>query len=258
MQSKRQKSEKKMLNKRFIEENYWSHTWIKHIKTYMKAPPRCGIWLKSRFQLKNRSILECAGGSCRDARYLYDHGFQAQGSDFDRKTIKYLMHEFPDSKCLISRQDAFSMTFSNNSFDLIFHNGFWVLFDDTTTIVKLLEEQIRVAQEYAVILVHNADNKRLIKNFNHKGKSDNLYNIKFFNRKELHTIIKQANITFQSVSIEKFGGVVDRLYGIEKRFSNVIPQLRPIMHPLVQWVVPKLYRFLPWSEVERIALILRI
>jgi len=56
----------------FQEQTFWSDAWVRHIESYLAAPPRCGIWLMTNYG-KNHSILECAGGSCRDSRYLFQN-----------------------------------------------------------------------------------------------------------------------------------------------------------------------------------------
>lgn len=238
------------MEKNLESEAWWSDAWVRHIETYLDAPPRAGIWLNSRFNLKNKTVLECAGGSCRDSRYLYLQGVKATGSDFDAKTLQYLKQRFPDSAHEVVQLNAFEMNVPDSSIDLVFHNGFWVLFDDKERIKQLLKEQIRVSKEYLVVMVHNSRNQRLVQLFADKVKEDELYDIKFFDTKELAEIISDYRGTFKKVSYEKFGGSFDRLYRLARRY--------PFLSSFVTWLVPKLYKFQPWSRVERIAMVIKL
>lgn len=231
----------------FQNPNYWSDAWVRHIEAYLAAPPRCGIWLKSRFS-KKHSILECAGGSCRDSRYLYTRGYYSVGSDFDGETLDYLKQKFAGSIFQVAKEDAFRFTYKNGDFDITFHNGFWVLFNEKEKLTELLNEQSRITKKHLVALVHNAENKALVKQFSEKAEHDTLYDIRFFERYELFEIIRQSGIKYSSFSFEKFGGPVDRLFAIEKQL--------PFFSSLVRWIVPRLYRFQPWQKVERIALMI--
>jgi 2-polyprenyl-3-methyl-5-hydroxy-6-metoxy-1,4-benzoquinol methylase len=228
----------------------WSSVWVKHIESYLSATPRCGIWIDTLLRNRNISVLECAGGSCRDSRYLFTKGYEAEGSDFDEKTIKYVSEKFRNSDFPVKKQDAFAFSFEDSSFDVTFHNGFWIYFEENVDIIRLLKEQVRITKKYAIILVHNSKNVKLVRQFEEKSKADDLYKIRFFSTEDLHKILSEANLHDISFSIEKFGGVVDRLYGIGKRIK--------LLDKGCKWIVPKLYKFQPWSKVERIALVIKL
>lgn len=230
----------------FRDPNYWSDAWVRHIEAYLAAPPRCGIWLKSLFP-KNKSILECAGGSCRDSRYLYNSGYHAVGTDFDEKTLSYVRQRFAGSTFQVAEEDAYGFRYEDKLFDLTFHNGFWVLFDSKRDLIELLKEQSRITRRTVVALVHNARNRELVARFKKKAKHDTLYKIRFFETDELVDVVRSSGIKYSCLRFEKFGGPADRLFSLEKRL--------PFISQVVRWFVPKLYRFQPWSKVERIALI---
>ena len=160
-----------MINKFFENSEYWSSAWVRHIEAYLAAAPRCGIWLNYYFPDKPLSFLECAGGSCRDSRYLFEIRRQSMGSDFDEKTLEYVKMKFTGSKFPLRKEDAFSLTFNDNEIDVVFHNGFWICFDDDIKINRLLIEQARVSKKYAVGLVHNIYNQKLVTRFNEDRKS---------------------------------------------------------------------------------------
>jgi len=234
-------------NADFSDPDFWSEAWIKHIETYLKAPARCGVWLNTILGDKSLTVHECAGGSCRDSRYLFNLGYKASGSDFDEKTLAYVRNRFASSAFAIQREDAFRLSYGNSNFDVVFHNGFWVCFDDDRALLELLREQVRVTRRLAIGLVHNAANASNVKIFREKSEHDGLYKIRFFDREKLKQILEESKINYRSYRFEKFGGPVDRLYALERKF--------PVLSAPIRWLVPRLYRFQPWSRVERIALI---
>lgn len=236
-----------MTEKNFKTEVYWSEAWKNHIETYLKATPRTGIWLKSWLH-KKLSILESGGGSCRDSRYLFNEGYNTVGTDFDEKTLNYITTKYPKSSFPMRKENAFAFSFDDSQFDVTFHNGLWVLFDDNDKILELLKEQLRVTKKTLIAIVHNKDNKNLKYKFLQKSFKDNLYNIRFFSRREIKNIISISRIQYTNLRIKKFGGIVDNLYKFEKKL--------PCLSFVIRWIVPRLYKFQPWSKVERIVLII--
>jgi hypothetical protein len=229
------------------EQGFWEEAWVRHLEAYLKAPPRAGLWLAARFRLADWTVLEIAGGSCRDSRYLADRGVQAIGSDFDQKTLDYLKQRFPASALVMKREDGAALSLPDQAVDLTMHNGFWVLFSSDDRVVELLREQARVTRRVVVALVHNADNPRLVSAFARKAATDPLYDIRFFRRAELLTLVQASGLRPRALRTEKFGGPVDRLLG-----------LPGVLGTAARWVVPRLYRFLPWRFVERVALVIEL
>jgi hypothetical protein len=240
----------KLINKEFEKSNYWSESWVRHIENYLSAPPRCGIWLETKIKDKKTSIHECAGGSCRDSRYLFNKSYNASGSDFDEKTIKYVVDKYSLSSFPVLKEDAFKLSFKDNTFEYVYHNGFWVCYEEDDKLIKLLLEQARVAKRYVIALVHNAENIRLVKTFKKKSEFDSLYKIRFFSRLEIEKILIKSGVNYKSFSFEKFGGPFDKLYLVENKY--------PYLSALVRWLVPRLYRFQPWIYTERIALFIKL
>lgn len=227
------------------QQAFWEDAWVRHLEQYLATPPRAGLWLAARFPLAGWRVLEIAGGSCRDSRHLAERGVDAIGSDFDQKTLDYLAQRFPASPLKLAREDASALSLPDAAVDLSVHNGFWILFGDDARIAALLREQARVTRRVLVALVHNADNPRVVAAFSRKAKTDPLYDIRFFRRDELPALVHAAGVRFRHLRLEKFGGPVDRLLALPG--------------PPGRWaraVVPRLYRWLPWSQVERIALVL--
>lgn len=235
------------MHDRLQQQAFWEQAWVRHLEGYLAQPPRAGLWLQARFGLKalrRWGVLELAGGSCRDSRHLAQHGVPAIGTDFDQRTLDWLAQRFPSDALRLQREDASALSLADGSVGLSVHNGFWVLFDDDERILALLREQARVTQQVLVALVHNADNPRQREAFARKAVADPLYDIRFFRRDELPALVTRSGISAREVRIEKFGGPVDRLL-----------RLPPPLRAAAQWLVPRLYRWLPWRHVERVALI---
>ncbi len=231
---------------------FWEKSWTEHINGYLNSVPRAGIFIANYFKNID-TILEIAGGSCRDSRYLANSGFSATGSDFDEQTLQYLQEErFPNDILNYSKEDAFDLTFPENSFDLVFHNGFFIYFKNSD-IDKMLKEQEKVARRYIVIFVHNVENKNLIKDFQEKSKNDALYKIRFFDKNEIINIIKDSNIKYRNINVMKFGGIFDRFYN--KTLKRIIPN---ILYPFRKSLVPKLYQLQKWENTERICCVVEL
>ena len=237
-----------------LENNrkFWEKSWEKHITNYVNFFPRTGIFIKNYF--KNvKSILEIAGGSCRDCRYLARNGYKVVCTDFEKNVIFLLKKTFPNDKVIYSIQDAFFLSFKDNSFDLVFHNGFFVYFRNNEDIYKLLREQERIAKRYIVFFVHNQKNNELLKLFTEKSKVDSLYDIRFFSIDELLEIIKSSKIKYKSIKFKKFGGIGD--IGYKAKIKGILPN---ILYPLREIVVPKLYQFQSWKHTEKICCIIEL
>jgi hypothetical protein len=233
-------------------KRFWEKSWTKHIESYLDRTPRAGIFIKNYFKnLKN--VLEIAGGSCRDSRYLANSGYNAVCSDFDEKTLRYLQEvRFPNDRLKYSKEDAFNLTFQDNSFDLVFHNGFFVLFKDNKNLYDMLKEQERVSRRYIVFFVHNEKNKKQINLFNEKAKNDKLYDVRFFDPDEVVDIVKSSGIEAKRIKILKFGGPSDVLY---RRSVKNIPN---VFYPIRNLLVQRLYQLQRWEETERICCVIEL
>jgi len=236
-------------------EKFWEKAWIRHIETYLKSIPRAGIFISNYFKNID-SILEVAGGSCRDSRYLANsnYGLHVVGSDFDEKTLQYLQNrgDFND-KLVYSKEDAFSLTFKDNSFDLVFHNGFFVLFESDDDIYKMIREQERVSRKFIVFFVHNYENRRQVEQFFKLSKNDDLYKIRFFTRDEIFNIVKNSAIKSKNIKLLKFGGRGDIFYN--RTFKRYIPN---IVYPFSKYLIPRLYQLQKWKDTERICCIIEL
>ena len=232
-------------------QEFWESAWTRHIEQYLAAPPRTGYWLRRRLRLDEGNVLEIAGGSCRDSRYLALQGINATGSDFERRTLDYLEGRFKDSPLKLRQADGFSLPFRDGEFLTTFHNGFWVLFPDAD-IVKLAREQARITRRYMVVLVHNRMNSRLVETFAAKALTDELYRIRFFTPGEVLDLVRASGIRAKSVRVEKFGGMPDLL------FSDKLTRGSAALSAVSGALAPRLYNLQPWSRAERVACVIEL
>ena len=237
-----------------IENEAWPSLWRRHLDQYLAKPPRTGFWIDAWFGSRADSFLELGCGSGRDSLYLAQRGHRVVGTDMDAETLSELNRRFEGQGASFRPADATNLDFDKNSFDVVFHNGLWVLFEDDDLIVQMMQEQARVAAKYAVILVHNADNQGLVDQFRRRAKDDQLYDIRFFNQDELRAIVKQAGFSDAQIKMLKFGGRMDLLYKA-KRVKRVLPN---IFWPVRHRAVPRLYQLEAWPRVERIACVVEL
>lgn len=232
-------------------QQFWETAWVRHLEQYLASPPRTGHWLMQALPLNGHTVLEIAGGSCRDSRFLATQGINCTGSDFERKTLEYLENRFKNSPLKLRQADGFALPFHDNEFYASFHNGFWVLFSNAD-VRKLAVEQARITQRYMVILVHNKCNSELMDTFAQKAKTDELYRIRFFEPDEVIDIVRSSGIKIKSLSIQKFGGLADTLY------SPAFGGTSKVVQGLKNTLIPRLYKVQPWSKVERVACVIEL
>ena len=237
-----------------IKNEAWPKLWRRHLELYLSKPPRTGFWMNAWFGRRAHSFLELACGSGRDSVYLAQKGHEVMGTDLDAETLQTLSRRFCDERVKFQPADASALDFKDNQFDVVFHNGLWVLLEDDEAILKMLREQVRVARKYAVILVHNAENEDLMNRFQARSKSEELYDIRFFNRGELHGLISRSGIPYKRVRMLKFGGRMDLLYQA-KRVKRLVPN---VLWPIRHLAVPRLYQLEDWSRVERVACVVEL
>lgn len=237
-----------------FENKYnWANSWKKHIEDYIVAPPRTGIFIHTFLGAKFNSVLEIASGSGRDSRYLSHCGFDATASDYCDEIVNYINDmRFPNETLKYFVEDARKLSFDNNSFDLIFHNGLFIYFNENEKIFEILKEQERVSKKYIVFFVHNSLNKKLVKNFATLSKKDKLYDIRFFSPREVKSIILESGICIKSLSLKKFGGICDILY------SNKINKYNNTVKKTTHFVIPYLYQVQNWFITERVACIIEL
>jgi len=232
----------------------WDKIWNDKLEEYLQAVPRTGIFIQQMLPLQAADrILEIACGSSRDSIYLAKKGYRLTATDADEKTISYLQQRFSSSGLDYSAEDALQLNFSDNSFDLAFHNGLFVYYHDDSLIKKMLLEQARVAKRYLLIIVHNQLNKKLVLRFQKLAATQPLYDLRFFKPQDMEAMVRQAGISYKSLKILKFGGIADGLY--KKKLKKTIPN---VFFPWREHLVPNLYQWQRWKATERIACLIEL
>ena len=233
------------------EKTEWQDSWLKNLEIYLSKPPRTANFVKHILRGKVSSVLELGAGSCRDSRALSHEGYDVIASDFEPRTVEMLKNRFSKEKLKIETIDTFNIIKETNSFDLVFHNGLFILFDDEQ-IKKAIKEQARVAEKYVLILVHNKENEALKKFYKENKHKDRIYEIRFFAKQELESLILASGIVFKKIRFLNFGGFADTFYdqkvkGIKNPFKRFAATLAPMF-----------YRFQKESNTERIACLIEL
>jgi len=235
-----------------LNKDDWYESWKIHLEQYLKAPPRTGIYIHAHFPRINSS-LEIACGSSRDSIYLAKKQVGATASDYEYRVIDELKKRFIHRKLKYQQADAFELPFNDNAFDMVFHNGFFVLFENNQDIKTMIVEQARVSRKYVLFFVHNKRNRDLVRQFGKLAPNDSIYDIRFFEPNEIERIASEANIDRCSLKILKFGGKCDLLYSKQlKRF------ILNIAYPWRTVVIPRLYEMQKWEKTERIGCLIEL
>jgi SAM-dependent methyltransferase len=193
-------------------------------------------------------VLEIACGSARDSLFLKDLGKHVVATDANADVIGELGKRFRDTPGIAFRvEDASRLSFADRQFDVSFHSGFYVCFDDDEAIKSLLREQCRVTRHHAFFFVHNAHNRALQDRFRSAVGSDQVFDIRFFSREDVATIVRDSGVAFREMRIGAFGGPGDIL--LQKR-------LKGLPNPAYRFASRYLrmfYRFTPLGVGERLA-----
>jgi ubiquinone/menaquinone biosynthesis C-methylase UbiE len=207
-----------------MNQDDWYKSWQIHLEQYLKAPPRTGMFIHSFFP-SIRNSLEIACGSSRDSIYLAKKDIDATASDYESRVINDLQKRFSFPHLKYQQANAFHLTFDDATFDMVFHNGFFVCFHNDKDIHAMLREQARVSRKHIVFFVHNKLNTSLVKRFAELAPTDPIYDIHFFDPDEIDLFFS-------------------------KKIKRIIPN---VLYPFREKVIPRLYQRQPWEKTERIA-----
>jgi len=235
-----------------MKQENWAESWQCHLEQYLKAPPRFGIFIHTYFPFIS-TALEVACGSSRDSFYLAQKGVTMTACDYEERLINTLKRRFSHSSLTYVQANAFNLPFEDNTFDMVFHNGFFIYFKCEEEIYSLLREQCRISKKYVLFLVHNRINKSLVHRFNELAIHDPIYDIRFFEPNEVVDLVNNASIGNYTLKLMKFGGHVDLLYS--KKIKKIIPNF---LYPLYKELIPRLYQMQPWRTTERVACLIEM
>jgi len=168
----------------------WNVQWENNFEHYQQDM-RHACYIRSILQTREHDLLEIAAGSFRDMGTLNKWGYTCFGIDYSPVSISKAKDYFEEYAGRILRMDAFNLEFSDDRFDLSFHNGFWNYFEDDR-IKKLLAEQARVTKYRVVATVHNKHNRQFVEYFCRLSEKDPLYKLRFFEVDEMIELMKTA------------------------------------------------------------------
>lgn len=235
-----------------MDQDDWAESWQHHLEQYLQVPSRCGIFIHTYFPSIS-TALEVACGSSRDSVYLAQHGVNVAAIDYEERLINALKRKFSHPSVTYIQANAFKLPFRDNTFDMVFHNGFFIYFKCEDEIYSLLSEQCRVSKKYMLFFVHNELNTSMLHRFNDLAIQDPIYDIRFFNPSEVVDLVNHSSIEYSSLKLMKFGGPVDLLYS--KKIKKIIPNL---LYPLREKLIPRLYQVQPWRTTERVACLIEL
>ena len=189
------------------EAKGWDNLWQKHFAKY-QGDVRHAYYIAAVRRRHERRLLEIGAGSFRDVAALNRWGVFCEGVDFSSESVERARKIQPTFTDRIKKMDAACLDYPDGAFDLTYHNGFWVLFDDAR-ISELAAEQARVTCSRMIATVHNAHNRPFRSKFAEWGKTDPLYRIRFFYADEVASLMKRLcrHVTVLPVT----GGMTDRL-----------------------------------------------
>ena len=219
-------------------EEFWDSAWKRHSDKYIAAVSRQAYYLYFLMGRGDRTCLELGAGSFRDTATLNKWGYKCTGTDFSEKSLLVARENYKQWSDKFFLADATSLPFEDKAFDVSFHNGLLVCFQDNAVVGKILAEQARVTRRLAVSTVHNRANLGLIQCFKEKARADNLYDIRFFQKEELIALMGEH---FDDVKAFPFGlPWLDRLIGVVRN--------RIVLKVFYHWAC----RRPEWHSCERI------
>ncbi len=228
----------------------WDKEWQKWYARYSKGFPRIGTWIEINYPLAGLEILEIGAGSARESMYLARRAKSVTCTDFSESVIKSIRSSNPPRNVIATPKDAFQLGFPSQSFDITFHKGFWILFEDQD-IARLFREQLRVTTGLLLALVHNSRNKHMVEDFACRGQEDPLFQVRFFDPAVLSSfLLKEMSAAGYSgkIRVRKFGGVN---WLFKYRLPSILSSIRNRLASM-------LYQLLPWSHVESIVIEIRL
>jgi ubiquinone/menaquinone biosynthesis C-methylase UbiE len=168
----------------------WDSKWADIFEHYQQDL-RHAYYIQAMLDAEDRHVLEIGAGSFRDMAELRRRGVDCEGVDFSQESAQLARQQFPEFSSAIHQMSAFDMSFADKAFDVSYHNGVWVLFDDVQ-IKALAVEQARITRNRMIATVHNAHNRQFVEYFDRLKKDDPLYDIRFFEMDELSSLMREV------------------------------------------------------------------
>jgi len=131
----------------------WDAYWKKMADSgYINYTPELLSVICSTMDLSGKYVLEVGGGTGGNASWLAQRGASVHLLDFSRSALQISAEVSSRSGAEIELvcADAYRLPYSDNYFDLIFHQGFLEHFRDP---MPLISEQLRVLREGGYVLI---------------------------------------------------------------------------------------------------------
>ncbi len=168
----------------------WDKKWKDFFEHYQQDL-RHAYYIHAMLDANERHVLEIGAGSFRDMAELRRRGVDCVGMDFSQESVRLARQQFPEFCNVIHQMSAFDMSFADQAFDVSYHNGVWVLFDDIH-IQSLAAEQARITRHRMFATVHNAHNRQFVEYFDRLKEQDPLYDVRFFEMDEVANLMRQV------------------------------------------------------------------
>lgn len=220
------------------DPKWWSAAWRKHHDRYVSHPSYQSYYLSFILPRGTKYLLELGAGSFRDTATLNKWRYVCIGSDFSPEAVVLAQHTYPEWAHRFLVANATALPFAPKSFDVSFHSGLFACFDDDITILRILQEQVRVSRRAIVCSVHNALNTTLQEEFHRRSLSDPLYKIRFFLPQEITQLMASVGVR---VSLYPFGSLW---------CNRLIKYTRS--RTLTRWYYRLTYQRWRWEQCERI------
>jgi hypothetical protein len=180
----------------------WDAKWVGIFNHYQRDL-RHAHYIRAMLEPGEESLLEIAAGSFRDMAALRRMGINCSGMDFSGESVARAKSAFPPYADYIHRMSAFEISFADDSFDVTYHNGFWIYFNDQN-IKTLAQEQARITKKHMIATVHNIHNQRFVDYFDKMKQSDPLYDIRFFAVDEISSLMREVCNDVRVIPVGKY------------------------------------------------------
>lgn len=172
----------------FAQPATWDGAWQQHFQEY-QGDIRHAHYIAAVRRRHERRILEIAAGSFRDMAALNRWGLYCEGADFSGESVRKAADLFPALRERIKQMDAKHLDYPDGAFDLTFHAGFWVYFDDAQ-IAEMAAEQARVSRSRMIATVHNAQHRKFQEYLTDLSQRDPFYRVRFFQPEEIMALLR--------------------------------------------------------------------
>ncbi|MEI2454062.1 hypothetical protein ABU614_11710 [Lysobacter firmicutimachus] len=138
-----------------MKSHHWDALFDSNIELYRGARPKRAervLEFLRDIDLMPASVLEMGAFSGKDIRYLSEKLPQTLCCSLDKERGVFDRAASAATSCVVA--DAFHMPFRDSAFEITFHSGLIVVFDDRQS-AKIVEEQLRVTSGYAFVFAHN-------------------------------------------------------------------------------------------------------